>query len=465
MSSDIFDTIDLPEQQMQTSGDIFDSVEFEDAPQQQQKPGILGQVGSALGVGALSVIPGATRQVARAASRVGETALGLPGDIKGIADMAVDYIGSKVGLPTGDEIARRQKERTGRGPMLDLPTSSRLNEFMNSSFGGYLAPQNGGEQFVDDVVSDATALMLGRKVPASGGAISKAVKMAKPLFTSIGANIAKEATGALGGGVKSQTAAKIGTMFLTDLIGRPSVKSLSKELYRDAAAKLPEGATVEAGALERNLTGLEKRLAKGGSTPSKTPVQTKISEIRSKIKDGKISVDELQEFKRDVNEISSSLYDLPKDVKAKLRSNVNELRSGIKSTIKDYGKENPAFLETWNEAEEVHSAIQQSSKARSAISKAIKDNKKFSLATLGALGVTAPKTIALGIPGAVGLMGSEFVSKIMKSPTIRKHYKSVINSALKEESASLAKNLTALDRSMKKEGFDEEFDFEDGEGS
>jgi hypothetical protein len=397
------------------------------------------------------------RHVARSAARAAETAIGLPGDIVQLAKTLPGYLPELPSFLEPEHLKKETPIRKGAKKLVEaLPTSPELKDFTQQVAGDYLMPQSGGEEFADEVVSDLTSLLIGREIPASGGVVSKTLKtVARPLVASIGANLAKEGAEKLGAGEKTQMFAKLGTMLLIDLTGRKSAKALGKELYADSQKLLPEGADISAKNLSKKLGNLEKRLLKGGTAPSKTPVLTKLKEIKGKIKNGKISVSELQEFKRDLNEVSASLYDLPKDVKGKLKSNFNTLRSDLKSTIGEYGKKNPEFLNTWNKAEEVHAAIQQSQKVRKSIGNVIKKHPHISGAVaLGAFGLKMSPTGALvAIPAAASLQSAELVARIMKSPTLRKHYMRTINAAIQENVPAMTKNLSALDKAMKKEGF------------
>lgn len=174
--------------------------------------------------GQFSFAEGDDRQILRSLSRAGETIAGLPGDLNTLGKSVADFLLNKLGLPTP------QQE-----PKVNLPTSSDLTSFMNKATGGYLEPQTEAERFADEVVSDAATLAI----PFGGGKI----KALQSVATSIGANLAKKGVEKLGGGAKTQEAAKLGGFIAGGLV------STSKGAK--AIANTTEGAKIASGL--RNL--------------------------------------------------------------------------------------------------------------------------------------------------------------------------------------------------------------------
>lgn len=449
MPSDIFDTYEI-----EGVSDIFD--EFDVSHPEE------------------TTLQAAKRHTLRSASRVGETVAGMPGDIASLVTLPLELVNRHVeGKMTPEQLANVEAERTKlkdfREKMLfeygigdddfmpmSMPTSSELKDTMSYLTDGYLDPQSGGEEFADELIGDATALLIGRKIPTKGGFISRTFKtIAKPFLVALGANVAKEGAAAMGASEGVQTATKLGTMLLLDLVGKKSANTLKKELYKDAEVLLPEGASVSAENLSRNLAALEKRLKVGGATPSKTPVLTKLKELQAKIVDGRISMEELQEFKRDINEVSSSLYDLPKDVKGKLKKNFNDLRDGVKGAISEYGTQNPEWLNVWQKAEEVHSAVAQSTKVRANVQNMVKKYPHLSATVLGLFGLSIGSTGAyVALPAAAAVYTTELVTRIMKSPTLRKLYRNTITAATAENIPVMTKNMLELDKELKRQNMD-----------
>lgn len=142
--------------------------------------------------GQFSFIEGSERPILRALSRAGETALGLPGDIKALGEAGADFLLNKVGLPTP------QQE-----PKVNLPTSTGLTNFMNKVTGGYLEPQTGTERFADDVVRDFAMLVTGRPN------LNSISSIAKPATVALGSNTLGKLAEFLGFSEGTQAAVKL----------------------------------------------------------------------------------------------------------------------------------------------------------------------------------------------------------------------------------------------------------------
>ena len=134
------------------------------------------------------------------------------------------------------------------------------------------------------------------------------------------------------------------------------------------------------------------------------------------------------------------------------------MRNSLKETIYEYGEQNPKFVDTWKKAEEVDGAIKQSAKAKNFIINSFKKHPHLSTTISGAvlvpLGLTVgAKGLLMAPPAAIANYGAELGYRILKSPTLRKHYLNTIKSAIKEETPAVIKNISALDKEMKKQGF------------
>ena len=115
-----------------------------------------------------------------------------------------------------------------------------------------------------------------------------------------------------------------------------------------------------------------------------------------------------------------------------------------------YGKENPEFLKVWNQAEEVHAAINQSQKVRKMMGSVVKKNPKLGYLTAGLVAgkVGVPHLLA-AVPAYGALEAAELTARIMKSPVLRAHYQGAINAAIKENVPVMTKNLIELDKELK----------------
>ena len=83
--------------------------------------------------------------------------------------------------------------------------------------------------------------------------------------------------------------------------------------------------------------------------------------------------------------------------------------------------------------------------------KVIKKQPHLSAVGLGIFGIKSLGTTAGAVAGSSAILAAgELVAKAVKSPILRKHYLKVIEHALKDDAASAARSMTALDRELKK---------------
>lgn len=397
------------------------------------------------------------RHVARSAARVGEMIAGLPGDIANApAALANMFSKSKPGkdlLGEGEhpEFVEAFKLAKHISPF-GAPTSSELREKTKERSGGYLEPQSKGEKLADAIVSDFASLAIPVK-----GKVPFLRSLGKALFVAAGSNLAEKGVEMVGGGEKSQLATKIGSMFLLSAFNPNGAKKYADSLYKEARELVPKGATAEASNLTKDLGAFRTELKKGATAPYKANAMTKVNEIQAKIKKGKIPVEELTEFKIDINKARDSLYTdqtLDKGGRRLAKKNLDSVSKIVDNALYDYGKVNPAWEKSYRPANEVYGAIAQSKKVSNAVARFIKSHPHSTGTALVAEVFLAPKTLPLAA-GAIGLVKTgELITRIAKSPTLRKYYMGVVESALKDDAASLAKNINKLEAAYKKESSD-----------
>ncbi len=411
---DIFDQISLEEEAPQ--GDIFDQVTYEPAPAP------LSEVG---------------RHVVRSGSRIAETLLGLPSDILRLSQLGAEKI---------EKVTGKVREKIGLEPLKSgikkpgAPGSQELKELSTKIFGETVIPQSPTEAFLDDIVSDAAALAI----PVKGK-----IPFMRSIGTAIIGNLGAKTAEKLGLGEKGQAVAKLGTFFLAGLTGRGTVKKYWKEQYRLADEAIPSNAKVTTFGLERKLDHLSGELEKGISTPSKIFVNTPLKKIRKKIKKGTVKVDELVQFKRDINELRGKLY---KDLSGKQSINyaqgkINDLSGLIDSEIAAYGKKNPAFLKHYRNANEAYAGFNQSKRVGNWVGKQMKSIGKGPLLILEGL---FPKLLPTMAGLFTGLKSAEFVTRVMRNSTLRRFYGNLVKDAVNENKGGFIKNLRAMEKEIEK---------------
>jgi len=423
---DQFKLAESPKPQTQPSISSFDWNQFPEAKTSTQKG--LDEV---------------KRHLTRSAIRSAETLAGLPGDV-----VNAPYNVAKLAVPKGQEKNFDQVKNIAKYliPGGNLPTSSDLKDISDKLSGGYTEPQSNVEKKSDDIISDFISLAM----PIKGK-----IPFARSLGTSLAANLAESGVNHLGGEEGSQTATKLGTTFLLTALNPKGAGNYGKGLYKEAQDLLPKNARTDARHLSGELRRFKQELSKGGSAPSKSKALTKIDEILKTSKNGQLSVDELTNFKKTINEARAGLYDEFKTDKvgrASAKRNLDRVSKSIDKALDQYGQTNPAWNKAYRSANEVHGAIEQSKKVSNFVGKVLKQHPHLASSGAVAQMVFAPKTLPLVGLGAAGVKSGEWMARISKSPVLRKYYMNVVNAALKQDSAEVVKDLEKLDSASKSEG-------------
>lgn len=385
------------------------------------------------------------RHVARSASRIGETLAGLPGDIIEAPANLMNYAIEKITGKPNEGFREAKKTAKKFLPFGNVPSSGEIREKTKELSGGYLEPKGKGEELSDAIVSDFASLAI----PIKGK-----IPFLRSLGTSLGANLAAEGAELLGAGEKGKAATKIGSMFLLSAFKPNGAKKFGDDLYKQAEKLVPEGATVSAENLLKSTEKLKEQLKKGGSAPYKTPALTKINEIASKVDYDRIPVDELTQFKIDINKARSSLYgdvNLDKGGRAMAKRNLDSTAKVVDDALKEYGHANPEWQKAYRSANEVYGAIAQSKQVSNSIQKLIKSYPHASAAALAGKLFLAPKSTPALVAGYGALKTGELITRIAKSKTLQGYYQGVVKAALKDDAAAMSKYLNKLDAGLKKE--------------
>ena len=392
------------------------------------------------------------RQVGRGAARVAETALGAPrafGEfLEGLVpEKAIKAGAEKIGLGQGVENLLENTKRFA--PYKLFPKSEDIRENVTKTlFGKKLEPKNEWERKADDLVSDFTALAL----PFPGNKL----KLLKPALVALGGTAASEAVGQLGGTEKQQRYGRIGGMLLASMANPKAAENLKDQLYADARKAKPLDAVVDARDLKNNIKNYRSELKKGGSAPYKTASLKKLDEMEEVTKKGQIPIEELEKFKISINSLRSGLYEEFKGNRAgrKLaKSSLDKVSNIVDKSLNEYGKINPEWEAYYRPANEVHGAIAQSHRARNWIGRHMKvigfPTIAAELGLYHAGGVTGALT---GIGAGIASLGAtEILTRVMKSPNLRKRYVNIITGALKEDAVVVRENLKKLDEEIRKE--------------
>jgi hypothetical protein len=388
------------------------------------------------------------RGVARSGARSLETLLGVPGDVQELLLSLVGEGAKKLGVPEETvETAKKFSKDFGMFP--GLKTSTEIREKITEPLTGeYLKPKTKGEELSDDIVQDATSLLIPTKSP-------KGLKVGKHILrafgTAAGANLASELAGGLGAEETGKTAAKLGSMMLLGSIGKDSPKKYINNLYSQAEEAIKGAPKIDAKELGKNLKTLEKSLKSGLGAPSEKAVLSKLEELQKKIKKGQIGVDELWASKRSINEeMTKALFDTPsKAAKARAKNLFKQVNRDLNKELAKYGQQNKTFGNAFKNAEEGYAALQQSQ----LLGNFIKKNAKYTPLSplLYPLVQAVPSPTAAGaLGGAAAYKTGQIGYRLAKSPTLRKYYSQVLKEASRENAVGMNRALVKLDEELMK---------------
>ena len=403
------------------------------------------------------------RNTARTAARVGETLVGLPGDLREFSKFAGEWLGDKARSAIGKEpLTEEQKEQIREeikpktwdlvGRLTEaLPTSENLREGVTRKYTGeYLEPQSEWERFSDNVFQDFAALAIPVK-----GKIPFARALGQSLIANAGGEVAREF-----GGEKAEAYTKLGLLFSMGLLSggrKGGVKKYINGLYGEMEAAIPQGAEVATTNLSKKLDTIEAVLKKGdpGAT-SKQGALKKIDAIRNKIKNGTVEVEELVQFNKDINESIFELGELKRG-----ENQLYKIREAVHDTLGEYGTNNPDFLNKWKTANEAYAATETSRRVGNWVRKNVGAKEYiYAGSALGLEGSLAGLPATLGTVGAAGALGAtaytaEIMKRIAKSPALRKYYTNVVTNSLNQNKGGLLRAMKQLDDGLKK-SFEEE---------
>jgi len=368
-------------------------------------------------------------------SRIGETALGAPGDI---ASFFTGLFGKEQDI---------------------LPTSSDIREKGKKVFNSAFEPKNEFEKAAGEYVSDVTSMSL----PGTG-----AFKAIRNLGIPVVGALVKQGLKYADTEEKTQAYGKVGTMIALDLISRRTggAKKYATELYKKAEEALPKGISFDAQNLSKSLDKLEKTLSAGGSRQTTTKALQKVNEIKSEIKNGKIEGKRLAAFRPSINEAIDEIggFNLEVSRKAKPAAirNLNQVKKEVINSLDEYAsKYNPEYQKFSRDANEAWSAYQQSNKVGNFIQKKIPYSPQskavqalFSLgpkAGVASIGLISPVSAIGASAGLLGYQAYKVLDRVVRSPVLRKFYLNTLKQASAGNIPQTTKNIKALDQHLKNE--------------
>lgn len=393
------------------------------------------------------------RGTARTAARVGESILGLPGDIGSLALGLPSYLtGGKT--PTYEQAQQKI-------PILP-PTSAQLSEKVNELTGGYTAPQNEIESLFDDITGLAGAIAGPGKLPGTIAKVSpKIAAVAKAVFPFAGREmpvtkaLKMAAAGKAGSliaenvfeaGPIGQTIGNVSGMLLMGIPDvRRKVENLRNITYEAAENKfgLQE---IKTAPILKNLTMLKDRFKKQ-AIPHKEMVDTIINEVESGLKESgsNVRVNDLMKIEQglnkryswsDIPKFEGSREYIPRDVRKPLSEVTNE----ISKSIAQAGLSNKEAGKSYLQAKNLHKGLSQ----ERGITRWLEKHGKIP----AGLNSNLTKLLFKKGLGAV----TEWIQKYSKSADAffnegtQKHFRQFLKEAALDNSLAAIKELSKIDK-------------------
>lgn len=392
----------------------------------------------------------------RSAARIGESALGLPGDIASGVLGAGSYLTGGA-IPNYEEL---QKELP-----ISLPTSQNVREGVTKQLTGeYLEPQNKVEGFIDNVMGDIVSFMAPGKLLSKAKFLNpKVIKAAQFFLPSEGAgltsaakksfasNFAGMATEELTGSKSLGAGAKMLTILGSNIKGgRASLNKLKDEKYSQVRQILdteqPRVKATNINAMEQELWKLSENKVIGSKNEKVLKDLAKTLN-RSHVAD-KIPVESAWSVRSSIREMMRE-GEIPKT----LSKQVDKVVDGLTDVLNEYGTTNKAFGDALQGAD----ALTQGLYAQSQITKNLKalgaSEVIQSKAARYLLGLGSLKTIpavAAGI-GAAKVAGnaSHYFDLVMSNTSVRKYLSEVYKQSFKENKAGTLKAIRNLEKAIK----------------
>lgn len=333
--------------------------------------------------------------------------IGTPSDIvKLLTKVAKAPLGGLLGKPVG-KAAEKITEF--------LPTSEKVEQFFDTMAGEKFEPKTTTEKLIANTASGLGAILLGGPLKAT----TRLPSGVRTVMAAVAPAVAMTATEKADLPPWAQAASAIGASLLVHKFTGKNIKSVRNEWYRKAD-KLAEGKSIKAESLNKNLSKLETLLYKGGKTGPKEAVKKLANEVKGKIHGGRIGLDELIEFKKNINERMGEFE------KIKGSKGFWKMLGGmVDKGIGQYEKFNPEFKKVFRQANSLHKGLREARVIESFI-------KSHPI-------ISAEAGLVLNmLPGGavtkVGILkGGELVAAFARNPGLRKAYFEVLKNASKNE--------------------------------
>lgn len=375
--------------------------------------------------------------------RGAEGAAGVTGDVGGLVS---DLWKAGTGLKSAEPIPGIGSTKLERmSGFAKPPTTQQIRELGANLTEGKYEPQSRWEELGGNITSDFASLGIGKY----------AQPMRRALGLAVASNVAPEVLSDMGFSDSSQAASKLGTLMLGSLMfrGKGGMRRYAGDLYKEAE-QLAGDARVSAKPIEDAISNIRKEIGKGTVTPLRKELLDQLGQIEGKIKDGSISVEEAVKTNQSVGDWLRSVGKADD-----IRSFGKGAQQGLRQSIDDYARINPAFKTAYNDANQIWGGLKQTRKIEEWITKH-GDSIKSPVGMLVVAGSVAGASHALSelglskdkqLAGAGAVYAQILASRMLKNPAMRKYYLKTMGAAAEENKPLLLKNMAKLERELQKD--------------
>lgn len=378
------------------------------------------------------------RNISRGLSRTGETFLGMPGDLEGFARAFIPKVSNETFLPTSKDLQGHTEKASG----------------------DYLKAKNEVEKQSDDFVKDVASYMT----PGSAQ-----YGFVRNIGIPIAGLLAKEVGKKMGAGEEKQSYAKMGTMFLADLLSQRyqggGAANYLQTVRRHSENAVPQGTTVHVPGLARQVQDLIDNLRTGGSRTSKTTALSQLEEFAHTINNDRVPVHELIERRKTLNEFIFSkggfeFFKQPSQIQDASVRHLNRMKQTVIGALDQYGNTNPEFARYNNMANEGYATYAASNYVTNFLQKhfgdKITNGVMKTLLGLGPVGIgVGLKAAALPTLAVTGTLpvyqAIKLAHRYINSDTLRGYYNNVIRYALQGNVPQTAQNIQQMQKRLDEE--------------
>ena len=301
----------------------------------------------------------AGRNAIRSASTIGESVLGLPGDIaQGINSLAQmipeEAKNLKGNMGTGVEpLMANLLPMITQGISNVLPTQESLHERTKSlAPEGYLEPKNDYEKFVNDNIGDFAGALTSFALTGGAGAIVPRV-LKTTAKSVLGGNVAKKGAEYAGLGDFGQALAKFGGGILGGAWGNRAEVAQQAEQNYTKFEELAQGQRVSAEQTEALANKYLKR-TEGSASEANKKIYDWAHNLVNKISEGKIGAVDAKQYAEDINGALRS-----GEIKGKTAQEaLGKLRDSLyNDPMQNLKKINPNAFNAWDTARQDYAAL------------------------------------------------------------------------------------------------------------